>query len=450
MLRTGYFRQSAPLLAIAIAGVVWAAPASAIGLRDVFALALQNDSAYQAQSARNRAAQEFVPQAEALLMPDISVDTSIAATRRQILDSTSANARQADGFMQGSMTLSITQPLYRRDLVVQIDQADTRTRQANADYSFALHDLIVRTAEQYFAVLAAVDSLDFARAELEAIAQQLTQSQQRFEVGLIAITDVEEARAGHDLAVARVIAAENDLDSTREALREITGKYLPALTPLGTEVPLVVPEPNNLDAWTETALEQNQQLLSTRLEVSRLRDEIRRVESGHLPTVDLVGSSGVTMSSGLSTGRSKNWDNTISMRINVPIYRGGLVLSQTREAQQLHQVALDEHERQRRATQRLARDSFRGVLSGISRVTALKQAVRSAESALEAIEAGFQVGTRTSVDVLNAQRELFSARRDFSSARYDYILNILRLKQAAGTLGPEALTQVNGWLQPAS
>jgi outer membrane protein len=443
--------NTAPSFA-AVVGILLAAqlavtPVSAKSLREVFGLALQHDSAYQSERSRNRAAQEFVIQAKARLMPEISFDGAVSGTRRQSIDNPSTAVRPNDHFSTGSMTLNVTQPIYRRDLVVQISQASTFTALSDADFAFALHDLIVRVADRYFAVLAADDSLDFARAELEAISQQLTQSRQRFEVGLIAITGVEEARAAHDLAVARVIAAENDSDAAREAIREITGSYINTLTELGGDVPLVIPAPNNIDTWTETALEQNQQLLSTRLEVSRLRDEIRRVEAGHLPTVDLVGTSGYTFNNGLSIGNTKSWDNTVGMRINVPIYRGGLVLSQTREAQHQHQRALEDHERQRRATQRLARNSFRGVLSGISQVKALTQAVRSAESALEAIEAGFEVGTRTSVDVLNAQRELFSARRDFSRSRYDYILNILRLKQAAGTLSPQDLSQIDGWLE---
>ena len=172
-------------------------------------------------------------------------------------------------------------------------------------------------------MLGAVDSLEFANAEREAIEQQLTQSQQRFEVGLIAVTDVEEARAGRDLAVARVIAAETELDGTYEALREVTGRYLRALDPLGDSVTLIVPEPNNIDAWTETALEQNRELEATRLEVTRLRDDIRRVEAGHLPTVDIVGSSGYSWSSGPDTGNTSTLDTSVGFRLKFPLYQGG-------------------------------------------------------------------------------------------------------------------------------
>ncbi|NKC14449.1 MAG: TolC family outer membrane protein [Gammaproteobacteria bacterium] len=421
----------------------------AMGLNGIFELALKNDSTYLGAVADNRAAQEFVPQAESQRLPNVSLTGSADGvkrlrTRRSLRSL--GNTERADFFFSGDLSLQVSQPIYRKNIVIEIDQADSRTQQANADFAFALQDLIVRVAESYFGVLAAIDSLDFARAEQDAISQQLTQSQQRFEVGLIAVTDVEEARAGFDLAVARVIAAQNNLDSTFESLREIIGRYIRSLDPLGDNVPLVVPEPNDIDSWTQTALEQNWQLEATRLQVATARDEIRRIETGHLPTLDLVGSSAFNVIRGAGTSSNDTWDNSIGFRLNLPLYQGGLVLSRTRESQHRHQSALEAHERQRRATQRLTRGAFRGVLSGISQVKALGQAVRSAESALEAIEAGFQVGTRTSVDVLNAQRELFGASRDFSGARYDYILNILRLKQASGTLSPRDLKEVDAWL----
>ena len=442
---SGVIRTTVALVAVASAAAVGA---SEVDLVNAFRKALVNDPQFLSAGASNRAAQELIPQAEALLLPNINMVGNLRANARRNLRANARPGTRQDSFFNGDLNLSLTQPIYRQDLRIQVAQANTQVAQADAVFAFALQELIVRVADRYFGVLAADDALQFAKAERNAIEQQLTQSQQRFEVGLIAITDVEEARAGFDLATAQVIAAENDLAGAFEALREVTGTYYRSLWILGSEMPpLVVPQPNNIDAWTETALEQNRQLEAARLEVAQQRDEIRRVEAGHLPTVDIVGSSGLAFQSGNAiTTNSNNWDTSLGLQLNMPIYRGGLVLSQSRGAQHTHQQALEDQESQRRATQRLARDSFRGVLSGISRVQALKQAVKSAQSALEAIEAGFQVGTRTSVDVLNAQRELFSAQRDYSSARYDYILSILRLKQAAGTLAPNDLVQVNSWL----
>ena len=434
-------------LAVAACLMSAAVSASEVDLVSAFRRALVNDPQFLSAGASNRAAQELIPQAEALLLPNVNMVGNFRANARKNLRANARSGTRHDTFFNGDVNLNLTQPIYRQDLRIQVAQANTQVAQADAVFAFAMQELVIRVADRYFGVLAADDALQFAKAERTAIEQQLTQSQQRFEVGLIAITDVEEARAGFDLATAQVIAAENNLAGAYEALREVTGTYHRSLWILGNEMPpLVVPEPNNIDAWTETALEQNRQLEAARLEVARQRDEIRRVEAGHLPTLDVVGSSGLAFQSGNVTTNTQNWDTSVGLQLNMPIYRGGLVLSQSRSAQHTHQQALEDQEQQRRATQRLARDSFRGVLSGISQVQALKQAVRSAQSALEAIEAGFQVGTRTSVDVLNAQRELFSAQRDYSSARYDYILSILRLKQAAGTLAPNDLVQVNGWL----
>ncbi|RKZ34214.1 MAG: type I secretion protein TolC, partial [Gammaproteobacteria bacterium] len=349
------------------------------------------------------------------------------------------------GFNSNNLLLSITQPIYRKDLVIQLGQAKDQVRQADVTYASARQDLMVRVAQRYFDVLSAKDELEFAHASKEAIYQQLQQSRQRFEVGLIAITDVEEAQAGFDLAVAGEIAAVNQVDNAREALREVIGRYEETLAPLGKELPLVVPDPDDIEAWTQTALEKNLSLQAANMTVDVAFAEIQRIRAGHLPTVDLVGAHDRTdAGSRLSTTETRT--TSLSLQLNVPIYQGGLIMSQTRQARHLHRQAVDELERERRSAQRQTRNAFLGVRSGISRVKALIQAEVSTQSALDAIEAGFEVGTRTSVDVLGAQRELFRARRDLAAARYAYILDILRLKQAAGTLSETDMEQISGWL----
>ena len=301
---------------------------------------------------------------------------------------------------------------------------------------------MMRVSQRYFDVLEAEDELSFARATLEAFRQQLMQSRQRFEVGLIAITDVEEAKAGFDLARAQLIAAENALDTAREALRETSGEYQEDLAPLG-EMPLVTPEPADIDQWTETALAQNLRLLAAGHDAETARREIERARAGHSPTLDAVGLHRREDRTGLGQTDS----TSIGLQLNLPFYAGGAVLSRTRESRHRYRQALDELERERRRAQRETRDAYLGINSGISRVTALEQAVRSSEAAAGAIEAGFQVGTRTSVDVLNAQRELYGARRDLAGARYNYIRNVLRLKHAAGTLSEDDLRQISAWLE---
>jgi outer membrane protein len=369
---------------------------------------------------------------------DVKETTLLAATGR--LGTNKFNSKQ--------FNLNLTQPVYRKDLWIQLAQADSRIKQADADYAFALQDLMLRASQRYFDVLAAGDSLSFARAALEAFEQQLRQSQQRFEVGLIAITDVEEAQAGFDLARAEVITAENALDVAREALREISGVYHQDLAGLSTRMPLVSPDPNDIDAWTEIALQQNLRLAASLYAAEVARDEIRRVEAGHLPVLDIVGThQRDDTGSAAARSTSRTEQTTLGLQLNLPIYQGGFTVSRTRESRHLYQQSLDDVERQRRAAHRQTRDAYLGVISGISRVQALTQAVKSTESARAAIEAGFQVGTRTSVDVLDAEQNLFRAKRDLAVARYNYIIDTLTLKQAAGTLSEEDVRLVNAWLQ---
>ena len=407
------------------------APAPAETLLQVYELALANDSEFLAAGAANRAAQEIRPQARAGLLPSARLSLDANWNEHPGLKDFGYNA-----------VLSLAQPIYRPDRRIALQQADSRIARADALYAAARQDLMVRVAERYFGVLEADDELSFARATLEASEQQLRQSRQRFEVGLTAITDVEEAKAGFDRARAQLIAAGNALDTAREALRETSGEYQEALAPLGT-MPLAAPDPADIDRWTETALGQNLRLLASRNATETARREIDRVRAGHHPAVDVVGSH---RREDRSPGLGLIDSTSIGLRLNLSLYDGGSVLSRTRESRHLHQQALDELERERRRTQRATRDAYLGVNSGISRVNALEQAVRSSKAAADAVEAGFQVGTRTSVDVLDAQRELFRARRDLAEARYSYILDMLRLKRAAGTLSENDLRQISGWL----
>ena len=414
--------------------VAASAAAPAEDLVEVFELALTSDPEFLASGAAHRAAREVLPQALAELQPRV----------RATFD-TRWNERQRSGdYRSESLILSIEHPVYRRDRSIAVDQADSRIARADALHAAARQDLLVRVAERYFGVLEAEDELGFAQATLEAFEQQLAQSRQRFEVGLIAITDVEEAKAGFDLSRAQLIAAQNALDIAGEALREMTGAYQEGLAPL-RETHLVMPEPADIDRWTAIALEQNLRLLAAKHDTETARREIERIQAGHSPTLDAVGSFGLNDSeSGGPLRETTRAD--VGLRLSLPLYTGGSVLSRTRESRHRYQRSLELLELERRRAQRETRDAYLGVDSGISRVQALEQAVRSSLTAAEAIEAGFQVGTRTSVDVLDAQRDLFRARRDLSEARYRYVLDVLRLKRAAGVLSEEDLQIVSIWL----
>ena len=414
-----------------------------------------SDPQFKGVEAAHQATLEALPQARAGLLPQISISSNVAQNFQDftrevtVLDPnvggpTAGGSGDAD-FLTYGYTLSITQPIYRHDRFVQLKQADSRIRQAEAEVGAARQDLMIRVAERYFEVLAAQDSLEFAQAEKKALERQLEQAKQRFEVGLIAITDVQEAQAGHDQAVAQAIQAANQLDNAREALREVTSAYPGELSKLRETIPLVAPEPPDIEQWTQKALQQNLNIFSARFAAETSRQEIERQRSGHLPTLDLVGSHGLR-SSGSFDIDLQTEDSIIGLELNVPIYEGGAVNSRTREAHHLHQQSMEQLEQTRRAAHRQTREAYLGVITGISRVKALRQAVVSSQTAVQATEAGFEVGTRTAVDVVATEREFFRAKRDYARARYDYTLSTLRLKQATGVLSLEDLTIVNGWL----
>ncbi|MEM7250787.1 MAG: TolC family outer membrane protein [Pseudomonadota bacterium] len=417
---------------------------SGTDLVGIFGLAQNNDPTYIAAQYERDAAQEARPQALGALLPSVDLAATADVTNRDFKEPQNGS----DTFVDKSITLTVTQPVYRRELFIAMRQAKSSAVQAEVDYAFSLQDLMIRTATAYFNVLNAEDNLEFATANRDAISQQLKQAQQRFEVGLIAITGVEEAKARFDLARSSEILAKNQLDNAREALREITGQNHQSLSQLKDDTPLSLPEPADIDAWTQTALGQNLQIASASYNVDIAREEIQRARSGHYPTLDLVGRASRTHATGgtIAETHTDNQDASVGLRFNLPLFRGGRTVSETREARAQYQQTLREYEVVRRAIERQTRESFLGVQAGIAQVQALKQALVSNQAALDAIRAGFQVGTRTSVDVLDAQSDLFAAELDYAEARYDYILDILRLKQAAGTLSADDLGTVNQWL----
>jgi len=417
--------------------------AQAADLWEIFLQAEAGDPQYRAVRAETRATFQAMPQARALLLPTVDFSLNSSANDQSI-DSQFGFTGDVS-FNSFDYALNLSQPIFRFGRLVGIKQANSEIRQAEAELEAALQDLMVRAADRYFDVLAALDNLEFARAERRSLSRQLEQARKRFEVGVSAITDVQEAQSGFDRAVADEILAENELDDAREALREVTGTYYQALSGLEDGVPLAAPEPADIDEWTQVALAQNLGIDAANHALAVARDEIKRQASGHLPTLDLVASHSFRDSGGQFGSETET--TSVGIQLNVPIFEGGIVLSRTREARALHEQALEDLNRQRRIAQRQTRDAFRGIMSGISRIQALEQAVKSSRTALEATRAGFEVGTRTAVDVVDAERALSEAQRDLSRARYDYIVDTLRLKRAAGTLSPNDLRQVNAWLQ---
>ena len=434
-------RFHALLLASALA---LAAPMSqGANLLEIYEQARHSDPTYQAAAADLRARLEVKPQARSGLLPNVGFTGSISRDR---FDPRGAPSSSSTTEVYG---LVLRQSLFHRDRLLLLGQADYLIAQAEADYAAATQALVLRVSEAYFATLAAHDTLRFAEAEKNAITRQLDQAQQRFEVGLTAITDVHETQAAFDLAVSREIEAQAQLDNAYEALRELAGMRPQALAVLSTDLPLVEPAPQSPDAWVDTALEQNLALVSAMAGLAVRQEEVRIQRAGHLPTLDLTAGYGYRDQALTSAGAQniEREEGSIGLELNIPIYSGGLTSSRTREARERFQESQALVDGVRRSAERQVREAFRGVTADISQVRALDQALQSSRTALRAQEAGLEVGTRTTVDVLNAQRELFRAERDRAQARYTYLLNGLRLKQAAGILNAEDLVPINDRLQ---
>lgn len=416
--------------------------AQADDLVSTYQLALDSDPQYQAAVEAHRAALEVIPQSRAALLPNIAITGDVSRNRFD-----QRNSSDTSYSTNQTYSVGLRQALYQRERFLQLEQADNRVVQADAQLVAAQQDLLLRVATRYFLVLGAQDNVAFVEADKEAIARTLDQAQQRFDVGLAAITDTLEAQARYDIAVSDAINAERLLDDTREALRELSGELPIAPEVLKAEIPLITPEPVDQDAWVAAALEQNPLVLAARAATEVAKQEIQVQNSGHYPSLDMVADYSYRDTEfGGFTPLERN-DSAIGLQLSLPLYEGGLVSSQTRQSRYQYNQAREEQEKQRRATERQTRDNYRGIISGISKVSALKNAVISNEKAVEAAETGFEVGTRAVVDVLDAQRELLRARRDHARSRYDYLLDTLRLKQAAGILHETDLVQVNNLLE---
>ncbi|RKZ92032.1 MAG: type I secretion protein TolC [Candidatus Parabeggiatoa sp. nov. 1] len=425
-------------------GSLLSSPSQAETLLELYHLAQQNDPELKIAYSEHLAIAEQKAQAGAPLLPQVTLGANVTETWSKN-DGMFGGSRENTG---AGYNVSLNYALYRRDLRIQLQQVDSRIKQSEAAYESAKQALMERLAARYFAVLAANDNVEFARSAKTAFKQQLDEAQLRFEVGLIAITDVQEAQAGYDLAVADEILAKNELDNAHEALREITGTYHDVLATLNEDTPLLGPEPADLDKWTQIALEQSPELIAGQAAVETARQEMDKQRAGNWPTIELVGRhsySDVYRGDENPLG-NKTRNNSLGIQLSYPLYEGGAIRSRIREAKHRHVQALDRLEQQRRAIQKQTRQAFWSLRSNISRVKALKQALISTETALKSIKTGFELGTRTSVDVVNAQRDLLRAQSNYSRVRYDYVLNTLQLKQAAGLLSQDDLIGINNWL----
>lgn len=415
--------------------------ARADDLISVYKQALVSDPQYQAAIEAHSAALEAVPQARSALLPQIGVGGDISRERFD-----PRNEGETNYSTNQLYSVGLRQTIYQRERFIQLSQADSRVTQADAQLIAEQQDLIVRVARRYFLVLAAHDNIEFVVADKDAISRTLDQAKQQFEVGLAPITDTLEAQARYDIAVSNEINAQQLLADAEEALRELTGELPLAPEILQADIPLLKPDPASMDEWVAAANQQNPLVLAATAATEVAKQEIQVQNSGHYPSLQATADySYLDNTFGGVLPLERN-DSSIGLELNIPIYQGGLVSSQTRQSRYEYNQTMEELTRQRRATERQTRDNYRGVLAGISKVEALYKAVLSNEKAVQAAQAGFDVGTRAIIDVLNSQRDLLAARRDYARSRYDYLLDTLELKQAAGNLSSEDLARINNWL----
>ena len=410
-------------------------------LMDIYHLALEQDVELKIAESEYLSTQQSLPIASSALKPQISFTADLSQRESDVSTATS-NTINSSGY-----SFNLIQNLYNAETMATIDAAEASVAKARAELEVSRQNLILRVARSYFFILAAQDNIGFARAEETAIARQLEQAQKRFEVGLIAITDVREAQAQYDSALAATILAENLLDNAFQALQVIIGQA-PSLrlARLSDGLELNLPDPAQSQPWVDTALQNNPGFLAA-LAAEQAADHARQIKNrSRYPTLDLTASYSDSSFEVDTPSDNDQEDIRLSILLNVPIFTGGRISAERAQAEADYQSAKNAALLQKRLTSQNARVAYLGVISDIGQVKALKQALNSSTTALEATEAGFEVGTRTSVDVLIGLRQTYGAQRDYARARYDYLINTLKLKQSAGLLNADDLELINRWL----
>lgn len=430
-----------PLLISATLGSL-SAQASADDLAQIYDQAKQNDPQLLSAAAQRDAAFEAINSSRSSLLPQINLTAGYNINRSDV------DLRDSDKLSAG---INFSQELYDRSSWVSLDTSEKQARQADAQYANTQQSLMLRVAQAYFDVLSAQDNLEFVRAEKAAVGRQLEQTKQRFEVGLSAITDVHDAQAQYDTVLADEVLAENALINSYESLREITGQEHTNLSVLDTNRFSTSRTADSMEALIEKAQEKNLSLLSARISQDVAKDNISLASSGHLPSLTLDGgyNYGREYNDNYSSYNTyhENNDFNIGLNLTIPLYSGGNVSSQTKQAEYAYVAASQDLEAAYRSVVKNVRAYNNNINASIGSVRAYEQSVISAQSALDATEAGFDVGTRTIVDVLDATRTLYSVKKNLSDARYNYIISVLQLRQAVGTLSEQDIVDVNAGLK---
>ena len=430
----------------AVVGALFSTCGQAVDLLQVVREARANDAVFSAARATLEAGRERLPQGRALILPTVNLTGNSTATTGEVRPGTPNADFGRRQFTTNGWAVTLNQPLFRLANWAQYQQAEFQVAQAEAQFGQASQDLIIRAAQAYFDVLASQDSLAFIQAQKNAITEQLEQARRNFEVGTATITDTHEAQARFDLSTSQEIAARNDLEIRQRALQQLIGRFPEPLAPLRSQLQLTPPQPTVMETWVESAQREN---FSVRVQEAALEiasREIDRNRAANYPTLDLVGSLGntaVTGTTGANAAGSDIRSATLGVQLAFPIYSGGATSSRIRESMALQEKVRSDLENSRRQAALSARQSFLGVTNGMAQVKALEQALVSSETALASNKLGYEVGVRINIDVLNSQQQVFQTRRDMSRARYDTIMNGLRLKAATGNLSETDVEEVN-------
>lgn len=416
-------------------------------LVQIYELAKKNDPAFAQAEYIKRTALESRRQAFAGFLPTVMAEAEYIDTSQDIVSSDNAYfASGTSDFGSTTYTVSLTQPIFHYATWIRYDQSKTEVARSVMEFEVARQDLMMRSAETYFAALAAVDNLDFAKSEVAAVALNNKAVEKRYSAGLATVMDLYDSRARLSTSTARITDAENILDDSLLGIFEITGQYFHDLAGSKSGRALHSPEPLDEEEWVRQALQQNPAILMQRYEVKMAAVEVKRQKAAHYPTIDIVGRFNNRDTDGSLFGGGSEVETTeFLVKAKIPLYQGGYVLSRTREARQFVKAAREGLRREERVVERQVRRAYQGVLGAIRRMEALMKAVEAQELTLEARHKGFAAGLLASIAVLDAERDLYHIRLDFATARYDYLLHSLRLKQGAGILQEQDLVAMNEW-----
>lgn len=420
-------------------------PVFSENLLQVYQHAVKNDAQIRVSEAGYYAVLEKRPQALSALEPRVDLSGNATYNLQQI---ERAGFRNGGGaFLNLGYNLNLTKPLIHKEIEAQIGQVDASILQAKANLEGDRQRLIIRVSEAYFQFLKGKEGLSFAKAEKTAIARQLHQVKAYFNAGRSAITDVKEAQARYDQTVALEVIAQQQIDISRESLKAITTKYYRNLNGASNRAPLLIPKPNNIERWTQSAVKNSLQVVAATHAVTAAQKAVEIERAAKSPTVDLFARHSGNSTHGESQFDQDKFDASIGIQFNLPLYRGGNISSRIREARHRLRQAQQQLESQKRIASQQTRAAYTTIISGLAQIKAFKQALNSTKTAARATQVGFEAGTRTAVDVLLALRETFRAKRDYSTARYDFLLNTLKLKQAAGTLSVNDISALSKLLR---